>query len=75
MTIEQARKKAKNMAKQNSVRIYFVMGKNNDFEVFVGWGGRDEAIKNGFKFPKYSMSRKQWVMDCDYNYYREDWCN
>lgn len=67
MTYEQAEEKAKNMVKQKeySGRILFIMGKNNDFEVIVGWNGRDEALKKGYVFPRYSISKSEWVTEYD----------
>ena len=63
MTFVEATKKAEEMTRQNRHNIYFIMGKENVFDVFAGWDGRDEALKNGFVFPKYSMRRGEYVTD------------
>lgn len=54
MTFQEAKEKAKRMIKENNRQIYFIMDKNNESDVFVGWDGRDEALKNGWKFPNDS---------------------
>jgi hypothetical protein len=53
------------MVKENSGRIYFIMGKNNDFDVITGWDGRDEALKSGWVFPKYNMRLHKYVTNYD----------
>ena len=63
MTFEEAEAKAKMMVDNNNHHIYFIMGKNNSFDVFTGWDGRDEALKKGYVFPKYDMSRGEYVTD------------
>lgn len=63
MKFEEAEMKAKKMANENKHRIYFIMGKNNSFDVFIGWDGRDEALKNGYVFPIYDMSRGEYVTE------------
>lgn len=70
MTWEEAREKAKEMVTENRGRIYFIMGKNNNFIVAEGWDGRDKALKDGYVFPHYSMSRHAYVTDkiCPENY-------
>lgn len=63
MTFDEAVIKADKMVNENRHRIYFIMGKNNSFDVFTGWDGRDEALKNGYVFPKYDMSRGEYVTE------------
>ena len=41
---------AKKAVKENPGRIIFIMNKSKRFAVVVGWDGRDEAIKNGWRF-------------------------
>lgn len=75
MTYLEAQEKQLGLCKEQPHKLHFIMGKNDNFDVFSGWDGRDEAVKNGYKIPKYSLSRGEYTTNCDYDYYREDWCN
>lgn len=67
MTFREAEEKAKKMAIQNRRQIYFIMGKDDQFEVFVGWDGRDAALKDGYIFPKYSMTLGRYTTNFSKN--------
>lgn len=47
---ESADEAANEAVKENPGRMIFIMKKNGRFAVVVGWDGRDEAIKNGWRF-------------------------
>lgn len=69
MTFKEASEKAEKMIVENRHQIYFIMGKNNNFDVIIGWTGRDEALKNGYVFPKYIMSIGEYVTNYqDYDF-------
>ena len=56
MTFEEANDKAERLIRENPRQIYFIMGKNEQWDVFAGWRGRDNALKDGYSFGKYSMT-------------------
>jgi hypothetical protein len=47
---ESANEAAKKVVKANPGRIVFIMNKDRKFTVIVGWDGRDQAIKDGWRF-------------------------
>ena len=47
---ESADEAANEAVKENPGRMIFIMKKNGRFAVVIGWDGRDEAIKNGWRF-------------------------
>ena len=65
MTFDAAREKANAMVRVNNKQIYFIMGKNGQFDVFAGWDARDEALKNGYVFPRYNMRSGTYVTEWD----------
>ena len=47
---ESANEAADKAVKENPGRMIFIMNKNGRFAVVVGWDGRDEATRNGWRF-------------------------
>ena len=63
MTYCEAKTKQEELCKSQPKKLHFIMGKNNCFEVFSGWDGRDKARKDGYVIPRYSLSRSAYVTD------------
>lgn len=47
---ESANTAAKQAVKDNPGRIIFIMSKNRQFTIVVGWDGRDRALQDGWRF-------------------------
>lgn len=47
---KEARAAAEKLSKDNPGRIYFIMSKDGYYTVITGWDGRDEALKDGWRF-------------------------
>lgn len=47
---EEANAAADVAVKENPGRIVFIMRKGLEFAVVIGWDGRDEAIRKGWRF-------------------------
>ena len=47
---ETANEASKRIVKENPGRIVFIMNRNGNYAVVVGWDGRDIALKDGGKF-------------------------
>ena len=63
MTYLEAKEKQLGLCKEQSHKLHFIMGKNNDFDVFSGWDGRDEGLKSGYVVPKYNMDLSRYVTE------------
>lgn len=49
-TFAAADEASKKVVKDNPGRIVFIMNKNGQYAVVVGWDGRDRAIEDGWRF-------------------------
>lgn len=49
-TFKEANEASKQIVKDNPGRMIFIMSKGNKHAVIIGWDGRDEALKNGWRF-------------------------
>ena len=65
MTYSEAKEKQLWLCKEQPHKLHFIMGKNMDFDVFSGWGGRDEGLKAGYVVPKYNMALSRYVTEWD----------
>lgn len=65
MTYSEAKEKQFWLCKEQPRKLHFIMGKNNDFDVFSGFDGRDEGLKSGYVVPKYNMALSRYVTEWD----------